>query len=341
MASSHQSSDDLWRLAGRLFKLFVARTDVYGVEDERGWRTEKGELTRELVVKHLKGELTLGVLPFNAKGVCKWICADVDQPKGDYIYEMVVERFGEGSVLLERTGGKGSHVWVFLEPTPLWQIAPVLDELEKELWVRFFPKQRSIKAETVGNFVRLPLGLHHKTGQWSRIVKGDIWSVRPYCTCRYRTFDQFGEPICTYSEGAPAVCEPSNCPYVPIERPELKALKEGDALIEPKEERVSAEEVEALLKECFPVDYTNGFWAFGREEFIRAEECEVKPVRRRDGKEVPMLFLKGVVTTLYRKGKPVKEIRCAERFIWLTGVDEDCLRSDEWRELVRRLKMGF
>jgi hypothetical protein len=95
------------------------------------------------------------------------------------------------------------------------------------------------------------------------------------------------------------------------------------------------------LLEDAPVDYVNGFWAFGREEFIRAKECEVRPVRRRDGKEVPMLFLKDVVTTLYRRGRPVKEIRCAERFIWLTGVDEDCLRSDEWRELVRRLKMGF
>jgi hypothetical protein len=97
----------------------------------------------------------------------------------------------------------------------------------------------------------------------------------------------------------------------------------------------------SLLEEDAPVDYVNGFWAFGREEFIRAKECEVRFVRRRDGKEVPMLFLKDVVTTLYRKGKPVKEIRCAERFIWLTGVDEDSLRSDEWRELVRRLKMGF
>jgi hypothetical protein len=95
------------------------------------------------------------------------------------------------------------------------------------------------------------------------------------------------------------------------------------------------------LLEDAPVDYVNGFWAFGREEFIRAKECEVRPVRRRDGKEVPMLFLKDVVTTLYRRGRPIKEIRCAERFIWLTGVDEDCLRSDEWRELVRRLKMGL
>jgi len=93
----------------------------------------------------------------------------------------------------------------------------------------------------------------------------------------------------------------------------------------------------SLLEEDAPVDYVNGFWAFGREEFIRAEECEVRPVKRRDGKEVPMLFLKNVITTIYRGGKPVKEIRSAERFIWITGVDEDCLRG-KWKEIAKRLK---
>jgi hypothetical protein len=95
----------------------------------------------------------------------------------------------------------------------------------------------------------------------------------------------------------------------------------------------------SLLEEDAPVDYINGFWAFGREEFIRAEECEVRPVKRRDGKEVPMLFLKNVVTTIYRGGQPVKEIKSAERFIWITAVDEDCLRGD-WKEIVKKLKEG-
>jgi hypothetical protein len=49
--------------------------------------------------------------------------------------------------------------------------------------------------------------------------------------------------------------------------------------------------------------------------------------------------LKDVVTTLYRRGRPVKEIRCGERYVWLVSVDEDSLRSEKWRELVKRLKM--
>ena len=60
-------------LADRLFQIFVARIDIFGVEDKTGaWRTERGNLTIETVEKHLKGDFTLGVYPFNQKGYIKW-----------------------------------------------------------------------------------------------------------------------------------------------------------------------------------------------------------------------------------------------------------------------------
>jgi len=92
---------------------------------------------------------------------------------------------------------------------------------------------------------------------------------------------------------------------------------------------------DSLLDEDDPVDYINGFWCFGREEFVQADECEVKLVKRKDGETLPMLHLKNVVTALYRRGEKVKEIRSSERFIWITGVDRDCLRG-KWREFVEK-----
>jgi hypothetical protein len=50
-----------------------------------------------------------------------------------------------------------------------------------------------------------------------------------------------------------------------------------------------------------------------------------------------MLFLRNVITTLYRGGKPVKEIKSGERYVWLVSVDEDCLRG-KWKEIAKRLK---
>jgi hypothetical protein len=60
-----------------------------------------------------------------------------------------------------------------------WQIAHEITKMENETGVRIFPKQREWRADIIGNLVRLPLGEHHKTGNWSKIVKGNIWAVKP------------------------------------------------------------------------------------------------------------------------------------------------------------------
>ncbi|MEM2385807.1 MAG: hypothetical protein QXO67_02385 [Candidatus Bathyarchaeia archaeon] len=205
-ASKNQST------AERLYTLFVARNDVYGVEDEKGWRTERGKLKIEHVENHLKGLYTLGVYPFNTKGYVKWLLIDIDYLGGDLFYEYMCKKFGKESVLLETTGGKGAHVWVLLQPTPLWQIANKIDEMEQEIKHRIFPKQREFRKDIIGNFARLPMGKHHKTGRWSRIVKGDIWTVKPYVTCMYRVYDQYGDGNCTYYDSSIGYCQAEFCP---------------------------------------------------------------------------------------------------------------------------------
>ena len=45
-------------LANRLFQLFVARTDIFGVEDEKGWVTKKDEQpTVDHTKRHLAGTI--------------------------------------------------------------------------------------------------------------------------------------------------------------------------------------------------------------------------------------------------------------------------------------------
>lgn len=200
-------------LAERLFELFVARDDVYGVETSEGWRTERSRLTPKEVQGHLNGKYTLGVYPFNRKGYIKWLCIDLDYKSGEYLTIYMSKRFGKNSVIMEETGGKGTHIWAFLQPTPLWQIANKITEMENETGVRIFPKQREWRTDIIGNFVRLPLGKHQKTGNWSRIVKGDIWTIKPYVTCVHRVYDQFGDGNCLAIDGTVGYCQENLCPY--------------------------------------------------------------------------------------------------------------------------------
>lgn len=201
-------------LAERLYNLFVARSDVYGVEDRHGWRTEKGKLTINHIENHLKGEYTLGVYPFNEKGYVKWLLIDIDYKGGDLFYEYLIKKFTKQSVIMEDTGGKGTHVWAFLQPTPIWQIADKIEEMENEIKHRIFPKQRELKPDIIGNFARLPLGRHFKTGNWSKIIKGNLWAVKPYVTCVHRVYDQFGDGNCLAIDGTVGHCQENVCPII-------------------------------------------------------------------------------------------------------------------------------
>jgi hypothetical protein len=214
-------------LAERLMDLFIARTDIFGIETQSGWRTERGKLTLEHVEKHLKGEFTLGVYPFSGKGVIKWLLADIDYKGGETIYAYMCKKFGENSIILADTGGKGTHCYALLQPTPLWQIANEINEIEKDLGVRIFPKQRQWQEKTTGNFARLILGKHHKTGNWSKIIKGDIWKVKPYVTCQHRIYDQFGDGNCTYYDGTIGYCQQDLCPKMERAKEKFQGTFEG------------------------------------------------------------------------------------------------------------------
>ncbi len=72
-------------LAERLYELFVARLDVYGVETSEGWKTEKGKITLKEVQDHLNGKYTIGVYPFNRNGCIKWLCIDLDYKGREYL----------------------------------------------------------------------------------------------------------------------------------------------------------------------------------------------------------------------------------------------------------------
>jgi hypothetical protein len=216
-------------LAERLFDLFVARTDIYGVEDINGWRTVKNsKLTVQNISEHLNGKYTLGVYPFNKKGLIKWLLVDIDYRGGELFYEYMCGKFGSESVIWEATGGKGIHIWVLLQPTPLWQITHKIDEIENEIKHRIFPKQREWKGNTIGNFVRLPLGVHHKTGNWSTILKGNLWTVKPYVTCQHRVYDQFGDGNCTYYDSSIGYCQQDLCPKMErVKRRNVQGTFEG------------------------------------------------------------------------------------------------------------------
>jgi hypothetical protein len=159
-----------------------------------GYSPIHAPLTPDLVRSHLAGSATLGTYLLRLDGTVTFFVLDLDitrkaveRARGDLERTRALRSAvrEEGArleraltelglpVLLEDSGYKGRHLWCFLaEPLPaalvrklgaalVRALAPELPSLALE----FFPKQAQVKDGGLGNLVKLPLGVHLKSGR--------------------------------------------------------------------------------------------------------------------------------------------------------------------------------
>lgn len=190
----------------RFTHLFSGRENVYA----RQWWNESGEggytpvhqpLVFQVARNHLLGSLTVGVYPVRLDNTVTFCALDIDinkralaRARGSIqearrIKEAVSSEarrlqsaLAELGVcaLLEDSGYKGRHLWIFfLEPVEaavarqfgtLFLAAYPLQSVD--LHCEFFPKQAST-GSGIGNLIKLPLGIHRRTGRRSRLLLPD------------------------------------------------------------------------------------------------------------------------------------------------------------------------
>jgi hypothetical protein len=124
--------------------------------------TKKGSVTSELFEKHLKGEVSIGIVPIMKDNKCKWGCIDVDKYSMDI--KSTIKKIRELKLPLfpYRSKSGGLHLFLHIDGVvtaseminKLTEIAGVLGFGDCEI----FPKQRTINVElgTIGNWLNLP-----------------------------------------------------------------------------------------------------------------------------------------------------------------------------------------
>lgn len=186
-----------------LFSFFSGRENNYAIQWEKdnniGYSPANEPLGFQTAARHLKGEITLGIYQLNAAAQVKWCAFDVDIKK-----EQVQTREDEGKNInfllyqaltaakeikcavnsrglksyIEFSGNKGYHVWIFWEDFISARkakdfMADILNQvdlgvLDKIISVETFPKQVSLTGQKkLGNLIKLPFGIHKKTGKRS------------------------------------------------------------------------------------------------------------------------------------------------------------------------------
>lgn len=147
-------------------------------------------LTDEMIQRHFEGKATLGAYQLYDDMVL-WLLLDFDAQKPEAkssALEMARLAWAQLDHLavpayLEDSGNKGYHLWVFLS-------APAKAALLQELGLRLlnkirqdsefahvevevFPKQTKLVNGDFGNLVKLPLGIHQKTGRRCEFIRPD------------------------------------------------------------------------------------------------------------------------------------------------------------------------
>ena len=172
-------------------QLFKGRHDYFAEQGDDHYRPVHNPFGEFYLDQHLRGDATYGLYLLNSESYCHLLCVDIDIPKGDvcaidisnriekYEYlrpklQAVVDtlRINLGvpseSILLEDTGGRGYHVWVFMAGPLDGRTAVRFGAvLKKHLTfeVEFFPKQGTLNENRkFGNLIKLPLGVHRKYG---------------------------------------------------------------------------------------------------------------------------------------------------------------------------------
>ena len=184
----------------RYLQLFQGRSNIHArqfIEAERtGYRPVHQRLDFELLKQHLNGEISLGVYTLQADSKVSFCALDFDIRKAilnaamepihslvDGLLPEVLENMAvfesEGlAPILEFSGYKGYHIWLFFhEPIQArvvreyfrTTIQPHL-KLSSAYRFEFFPKQNELKEGGLGNLIKLPLGKHLKTGNFSHFL---------------------------------------------------------------------------------------------------------------------------------------------------------------------------
>jgi hypothetical protein len=190
----------------RFLQAFSGRENVYA----RQWWNESGEggyspvrepLSFRVVRQHLLGSITVGVYVVRLDDTVNFLAFDLDIAKralraarsnlaeARRLRELAAReslamqaRLAELGVpsLLEDSGYKGRHLWVLFERPVEAVVARQFGSLflarhrpsAGELSVELFPRQATTQGG-VGNLIKLPLGIHRRTGRRSRFLAAD------------------------------------------------------------------------------------------------------------------------------------------------------------------------
>jgi hypothetical protein len=162
---------------------FLTRRQPYARQQEdASYRWVFQRLDRLALLAHLQGKETLALASRDELGQCRWVCVDADEPDG--LFQLLLVRqtlTDQGLPSLLEQSRRGGHLWLFFSlPQPESLATSTVQALLAPLYASGqLPQVLEVYPDhtELGHAVRMPLGIHRRTG------------------LRYPFLDQDGAPV--------------------------------------------------------------------------------------------------------------------------------------------------
>lgn len=187
--------------------IFSGREGIYARQwvsptGNSGYNPVHEPFTLQVAKNHILGHYTVGIYQLRLDNTVNFVAFDVDIAKSAIARGITDQKVWQRQVqsvhkfagqlqdiaasydiplYLEDSGFKGRHLWLFLErPIPAKAAKRFAEGLVSQLspppagvHLEIFPKQSFVSGEGLGNLIKLPLGIHRKTGKRGLFIDSD------------------------------------------------------------------------------------------------------------------------------------------------------------------------
>jgi hypothetical protein len=153
-----------------LARRFIQRWDMYPKQlDDGTYITVHEPLNVGLLFDHLRGDITLGTYLLDKESKGRFLVLDADDAPGWRRLEALTRVLAEaGSTSYLEQSRRGGHLWFYFpKPLPGADIRAFgkgLLSYFKIEGIELYPRQDNV-TDGVGSLIRLPFGIHRKSGQ--------------------------------------------------------------------------------------------------------------------------------------------------------------------------------
>lgn len=189
----------------RLCALFSGREDFHarqwvGDGGATGYTPVQEPFSPRVARNHLAGTCTVGIYPIRLDGTCTFMVLDLDINKAALSRAQrdrakaaelraalratsltILSRLRALGLLplFEHSGYKGRHYWLFLDQPETSGnlhhfgrdlVAWLAPAIGTDFHVEFFPKQGATSGKGLGNLIKVPLGIHRRTGHRANLL---------------------------------------------------------------------------------------------------------------------------------------------------------------------------